>query len=202
MSFDERAADWEKLERRRLLAEAVADAITRRCALESSMRLLDIGAGTGLLSRRLATKVHTVMALDSSKKMLDQLQGRPDAVNVVPVHGDIMKYESSEPFDGIVSSMTLHHIRDIPALFARLYDWLRPGGFIALADLAPEDGSFHDRGNEGVYHFGFEKEPLEKAAKNAGFDEVDYRIVHTIEKAADRRYDVFLLTARRENPSR
>jgi cyclopropane fatty-acyl-phospholipid synthase-like methyltransferase len=197
MSFDERAADWEKLERRRLLAEAVADAITRRCALESSMRLLDIGAGTGLLSRRLAPKVHTVMALDSSQKMLDQLRGRAGAENVVPVHGDIMSYEPSEPFDGIVSSMTLHHIRDIPALFARLYDWLRPGAFVALADLAPEDGSFHDRGNEGVYHFGFEKEPLEKAAKNAGFDEVDYRIVHTIEKATDRRYDVFLLTAKR-----
>ena len=108
MSFDERAADWEKLERRRLLAEAVADVITRRCALESSMRLLDIGAGTGLLSRRLATKVRTVVALDSSRKMLDQLQERPDAENVVPVHGDIMKYEPPSPFDGIVSSMTMH----------------------------------------------------------------------------------------------
>ena len=39
-------------------------------------------------------------------------------------------------FAGIVSSMTMHHIADIPAMFARFRNLLLPDGFLAIAEEA------------------------------------------------------------------
>ena len=193
MSFDQRAATWDASDRRQALAQAVADAIQKHIPLRGNMRLLDFGAGTGLLTRRLAPFVGSVTAVDASANMLKKLtEVLPNAA----IHqGDIMEYEPNEAFDLIVSSMTMHHIQDIDALLAKLYNLLTPGGYIALADLAEEDGSFHDHGNEGVHHYGFNCDTLKKRAKNAGFEDLKCRIVHTVVKAKGE-YPIFLLTAK------
>ena len=193
MSFDRRAATWDASDRRQALAQAVADAIQEHIPLRGNMRLLDFGAGTGLLTRRLAPFVGSVTAVDTSANMLKKLtEVLPNAA----IHqGDIIEYDSNEAFDLIVSSMTMHHIRDIDALLAKLYNLLTPGGHIALADLAEEDGSFHDHGNEGVHHYGFNCDTLKKRAKNAGFKDIDCSIVHTVVKTKGE-YPIFLLTAK------
>ncbi|WP_300361772.1 class I SAM-dependent methyltransferase [Hydrogenimonas sp.] len=197
MSFDVRAGTWDASDRRQALAEAVAQAIRERFDLESSMHLLDIGAGTGLLTRRLLPFVGKMSAVDTSAGMLERLrENLADSDDRVTIyHTDIVGFDNPEPFDGIVSSMTIHHIEDTKMLFEKLHAMLKPGGFIALADLAPEDGTFHDHGNEGVFHFGFEEASLKKIAEDAGFESLAYRIVHTVDKGAKGTYDIFLLTA-------
>jgi len=74
MSFDERAKTWDSSERRQALAEAVANAIKSSVTLNSSMHLLDIGAGTGLLTRRILPYVNKITALDTSAGMLEELE--------------------------------------------------------------------------------------------------------------------------------
>ncbi len=193
MSFDTKAASWDASERRQALAENVAQAIKEELAIEPSSRILDFGAGTGLLTERLAEKNHQVVACDTSAQMLKKLRQKlPRAHCVV---GDILAFESEEPFDLIVSSMTLHHIQDTTALFAKLFHLLRPGGYLAIADLSLEDGTFHDQGNDGVYHFGFEEESLCKQMERIGFADIRYRTVHTVRKDNGRVYDIFLLVA-------
>ena len=41
--------------------------------------------------------------------------------------------------------MAMHHVEDTAHFLKTLYDHLNPGGFIAVADLDKEDGSFHSR---------------------------------------------------------
>jgi 2-polyprenyl-3-methyl-5-hydroxy-6-metoxy-1,4-benzoquinol methylase len=55
-TFDERAREWDTPERR-MRAEAVADAIRANVALTPKMRVVDVGAGTGLLGLSLAGEV-------------------------------------------------------------------------------------------------------------------------------------------------
>ncbi len=194
MCFDQRAATWDASDRRQALAEAVAEAIRRSVPLNADMRLLDFGAGTGLLTRRLAPFVGEVTAVDTSAGMLEKLaEGLADAHIR---HVDIMAMPEEETFDLVVSSMTMHHIPDIDVLFEKLHTLLAPGGHIALADLAEEDGSFHDHGNVGVHHFGFNGEDLEKRVKKAGFADVACRVVHTVVKERGK-YPIFLLSAKR-----
>ena len=195
MGFDERAKSWDSSERRQALAEAVANAIKSTIELNSSMHLLDIGAGTGLLTRRVLPSVDKITAIDTSSGMLSELEKSVKG-NVEICQTDIMEYKPSKEFDGIISSMTMHHIEDIETLFKHLYKLLKPGGFIALADLAPEDGTFHTNGNDGVFHFGFAEDLLNKYAKSAGFKGISYKIVHKVEKPKNS-YDIFLITAQK-----
>ncbi len=193
MSFDQRAQDWDSSSRRRELARALAEAITKRIEMHPSMRVLDIGAGTGLLSRQIRPYVASIVAVDSSKAMLEKLLEYSEEIETV--HSDILDYRPKEQFDGIISSMTLHHIKDIEHLMRHLHSMLKRGAFIALGDLAPEKGDFHDHGNEGVYHFGFDEATITQAALKAGFRDCVYELVYKIDKGDGRVYDVFLFSA-------
>jgi len=53
MGFDERAKTWDASDRRQALASDVAGEILRKIDLRPDMRILDMGAGTGLLTERL-----------------------------------------------------------------------------------------------------------------------------------------------------
>ncbi len=88
--------------------------------------------------------------------------------------------------------MTLHHIQDIESLFRKLYQSLNSGGFLAIADLDLEDGSFHTD-NSGVYHYGFEFNRLLKLAEDIGFIDLDIKSCGFIKK--DRDFEVKLLIA-------
>lgn len=199
--FDVRAADWEKGDVRTMLAGAIAQAILADVPLESSMHLLDFGAGTGLLNRPLLPKIGKLTALDSSEKMLEMhLASAPEAYvdRIETVFADVMTAPANfeGAFDGIISSMTMHHVADIPALLAQLRSYCKPGAFLALADLRTEDGSFHGGDNTGVEHFGFDEATLLAQTEAAGFADAKMRTVHVVEKP-EQRYPIFLLTARR-----
>lgn len=199
--FDVRAADWEKADARTMLAGAIAQAILTDVPLDSTMHLLDFGAGTGLLNRPLLPKIAKLTALDSSEKMLEMhLASAPPAYvdRIETVFADVMTAPADfeGAFDGIISSMTMHHVADIPALMARLRTYCKPGAFLALADLRTEDGTFHGGDNTGVEHFGFDEATLVAQTEGAGFEDVAMRTVHVVERD-DARYPIFLLTARR-----
>ncbi len=196
--FAHKSKTWDMNSKRVKNARAIADAILKNIKIDKTMTIMDLGAGTGLLSYFLSPFVKKIVAIDNSPSMLAEFESKCDrfACETQALLLDIEEAEISQlHFDGIVSSMTLHHIEDIPTLFHRLDTLLRPNGFIALADLDKEDGTFHSD-NTGVHHFGFDRESLRKFAESAGFEEIRFETVSTIAKPR-RSYDVFLMTARR-----
>ena len=195
--FAHKSKSWDMNSRRVKNAEAIAETIVRNIPLRPDMHLLDLGAGTGLLSYFLAQKVGKITALDNSPSMLAEFAAkRPEfACETEILEGDIMQLPIETRYDGIVSSMTIHHIEDIPALLKRLHSILKPDGFIALADLEHEDGTFHSD-NTGVYHYGFDTAQLAEMAEKAGFEDVAVHHASTITKP-HREFGVFLLTGRR-----
>ncbi len=91
--------------------------------------------------------------------------------------------------------MTLHHVENLKDFFETIYKNLNADGFIAIADLESEDGTFHSD-NAGVFHFGFEEKELCKIVESTGFKEVNFENINTINKP-HRDFGVFLLTAKR-----
>jgi 2-polyprenyl-3-methyl-5-hydroxy-6-metoxy-1,4-benzoquinol methylase len=202
--FDAVAAGWDGCPRRVLLAGAVAGAIRTRLPLRADWRLLDYGAGTGLLTLHLQPLVGGVVAMDSSKGMLEVLDGKARAAGMANVECRLCDLEAEEPpagerFDAVVSAMTLHHLRE-PRLMLRTWAaMLRPGGWIAVADLEPEDGTFHDD-PAGIFHHGFAAGDLLGWLVEAGLGEGKVETVHHIRKetpSGTREYPVFLATARK-----
>ncbi|RMF87708.1 MAG: class I SAM-dependent methyltransferase, partial [Nitrospirae bacterium] len=99
-----------------------------------------------------------------------------------------------ETFDAVVSAMALHHVEDTERLLRAFARHLRPGGWLALADLDAEDGTFHPPEVEGVYHHGFDRAALAALLERAGFEGVRFTTAHTVEREG-RAYPVFLVTA-------
>lgn len=195
--FNRVAKDWDKSDRRQATAFSVSQAILNRFNLNKNMNILDFGAGTGLLTRHICPFVGSLLALDTSSGMLKELEKNSknwQNCNIKIEHNDILEFNSNTKFDAIISSMTMHHIKEIDKLFKKFSSLLKSNGFIAIADLMPEDGTFHTHGNDGVFHFGFSKEFLDKVTKDNGFKNISYEKVCTIQKPQND-YDIFLLTA-------
>ena len=183
--FDARAATWDddpsKVER----AKAVAEAIAREIPLSPSMRALEYGAGTGLLSFLLRDKVGEITLADVSDGMLDVARGNLSAGDAVP-----------GAFDIVYSLMTLHHIPDTDGILRRFHDVLAQRGILCVADLDTEDGSFHGEGFDG--HKGFDREALRAKALAAGFADVRFTTAYEMHKEAGgrmRSFPIFLMVA-------
>jgi len=203
--FDLVATQWDGCPRRVELAGAVAGGILGRLPFRPGWRLLDYGAGTGLLTLHLQPHVGRVVAMDSSQGMLDVLGGKAREAGMANVEcrlGDLEHDESptGERFDAIVSAMTLHHLREPGAMLKQWAAMLAPGGWIAAADLEPEDGTFHDDPT-GIFHHGFAAADVLKWMEEAGLSDGRVDTVHRIRKdlrpAGVREFPVFLATARK-----
>lgn len=173
----------------------IATAIRDGVGLSSVMHVMDFGAGTGLLLQRIAPYVGKVTAVDVSPAMIAQLEAKREQIEaeLMIVEADLSKEPMEESFDGIISSMTLHHVEDVPAMLRRLGDMVKPGGFIAIADLETEDGSFHDE-DTGVFHFGFDPDALAVMAEESGLTSVSASRVSVVKKPHGD-FPVFLLMA-------
>jgi 2-polyprenyl-3-methyl-5-hydroxy-6-metoxy-1,4-benzoquinol methylase len=108
---------------------------------------------------------------------------------------DLEESDIDHRFDGIISSMTIHHIENIDAMFRKFHSMVREGGFIAISDLDLEDGSFHTE-DTGVFHFGFDRGELAKSAAKTGFHTIQVSSASVVHKPQGD-FPVFLLTAAR-----
>lgn len=202
--FDEDSATWDQEPRRAKLAKAVAQAIIETVRPNEGMDVLDFGCGTGLLTLELQPLVRSITGVDSSAGMLDGLKGKVASRNLANVKTQFLDLEQGAAlagsYDLIVSSMTLHHIREVGPLLVRLAGALRPGGRLCIADLAPDGGQFHTN-NEGVFHFGFSESELWQGFAGAGLTGLTYRTAASVTKPAadgtDREFEIFLMAGRK-----
>ena len=167
------------------------------------MQVLEYGCGTGLCGLQLAPEVGQLTAVDTSAGMLEELRKKVQAFdlgNVAPILISPDRWTLPDAvFDLVFSSMVLHHIEATLTLLKHLEQSLKPGGFLALADLEKEDGTFHDDPT-GVAHHGFEPQALITMLERLGITALKARTVHMINKQHgddERTYPVFLITGRK-----
>ena len=203
-NFDTEAATWDEQSTRVRLAQDIADAMQRQIPITSGMDALDLGCGTGLLSFHLQPLVRSITGIDNSPGMLDVFNAKVAAQGLTNISSQLRDLDKGDTLSGqyhlIVSSMTLHHIREFAPLFAQFYRIMAPGGFLGLADLDLDDGQFHED-STGVFHPGFDRGALRQALIDAGFVDVAATTAAEVEKKArngeQRRFTVLLMTGRK-----
>lgn len=201
-NFDQAALTWDDSPTRMQLAADIRAAILERMSPQPDWRVLDFGCGTGLLSLPWANRVKRLTGADLSSGMLEVFRdkaARHGLNNVDTLPLDHQTSPLGGPFDLIVSSMTMHHIEDIPALLRRWFDALAPGGQLLAADLDLDGGRFHSD-NTGVFHFGFERAWLEQTLTQAGFSVLEICTATNVRKNTahgEESFSVFLIHARR-----
>ena len=193
--FSEKSKVYEKEPARVDNVTNIADAILGKLVYDrTTTHVLDFGSGTGLLTTKVAPHVKKITTVDISPSMNEQLRSKKDSLpcELTMLEIDLSTAELDETFDGIISSMTIHHVKDTLALFQKFHRLLNSGGTIALADLDKEDGTFHSE-ETGVFHFGFDQDAFAALAKKAGFQDVSIEIV-SVAKKPYGEYPIFLLT--------
>ena len=202
-NFDERAKDWDSDPDKVKRARAVADAIRGLLPLTKEMNALEYGCGTGLLSFALQTDLGQITLADTSQGMLDVLSGKIASANVMNMHP--MRLDlSSDPlpvgrYDLTYSLMTLHHIHGTDDILKKFHALLEPNGYLIVADLDKEDGSFHTDGSTDV-HLGFDRKEFQKKVESAGFGNVTFSTVYEIRKMVgnkERTFPIFLMVAQK-----
>jgi tRNA (cmo5U34)-methyltransferase len=139
--FNAHAADYDRA-RSRLIPPFERFYRTATEALDlcqpSPERVLDLGAGTGLLSSfvRSAFPAAELTLLDGAAAMLAQARARLGAERTSYVEADLCDPLPAGPWDAIVSALAIHHLADEAkrGLFGRVHADLRPGGVFVNAE--------------------------------------------------------------------
>ncbi|MCR8659516.1 class I SAM-dependent methyltransferase [Paenibacillus endoradicis] len=116
---------------------------------KKSPSILDLGAGTGLMSSFLLKKYPnaSVTLIDLSEKMLDvaktRLQSYP---NVSYLIADYTNYIAKEQYDIIVSALSIHHLTDPQKLelYENTYNNLKDTGIFINADQVLGETAYLD----------------------------------------------------------
>ena len=107
-----------------------------------NMRIIDLGCGTGELTRELHEQLSAAetLGIDSSESMLRKAS--PSSTLHFEL-GDIASLTTDHPFDLVFSNAALHWIPDHEQLFARLMSLLAPAGQLAVQMPANHDHPSH-----------------------------------------------------------
>lgn len=119
------------------LDSALAEAVSGRA------RVLEVAAGTGLVTPVLAEAAGEVVATDYAAAMVDHLREKVAAAgstNVECRQADIyeLPFEPGS-FDAVVAANVLHLVPDLEAALAALVGMLRPGGILVAPTFCHDE---------------------------------------------------------------
>jgi ubiquinone/menaquinone biosynthesis C-methylase UbiE len=203
--FERAAVIWDKDPGRVQMAQTIADAMIAALEPKGTEMVMDYGTGTGNIALRMLPHVKKIIAVDSSSGMLDMLKQKLSSAGIESI--EIKEWSVGQNpeylprFDIIVSSMTMHHIRNTEQAVMAFHDLLLPGGSIAIADLDSDNGEFHE--TPGITeHDGIDRRYLQQVFEKAGFVSVRFLEAATIQKTSSRTgklrdFTIFLMTAQR-----
>ncbi|MCX6223952.1 MAG: class I SAM-dependent methyltransferase [Bacteroidia bacterium] len=202
--FDIKAAEWDNNPIHWDRSRAIVEEMIKRIPLIKEMTALEYGAGTGIASFLLKDYLKEITLMDNSSEMVRVISEKikaSGATNLRALNFDLENTDYSvEKFDLIFTQMVLHHVADIQNVLMRFSKLLNPGGYLAIADLYPEDGTFH--GPDFTGHKGFNVEILSSQIRKQGFKNVSHQQCFIINKRISdteiKPFPVFLIVAKRD----
>jgi hypothetical protein len=120
------------------------------------------------------------------------------AGNMVLIRFDLLKDPlPRDRYHLICTVMTLHHMMDTEKVLSDFHQLLEHPGYLCVADLDKEDGSFHHE-KDFVGHTGFNRRELQEQVLRTGFRKVTFKTCVTLTKkleAGVKNYPMFLMIA-------
>ena len=112
-------------------------------AVRGKRKVLEVAAGTGIVTSALAQTSDHVVATDYAEAMVDALQQRVQGAgleNVTCEQADIysLPYSAGE-FDAVVAANVLHLVPDLPAAIQALRSVTKPGGVLVAPTFCHDE---------------------------------------------------------------
>lgn len=150
-------------------------------------KVLDIGAGTGLLSSFLSLKYPDAnfTLIDISEKMLDLAKIRFENNNNMNFTvSDYTEYNFTDKYDIIMSSLSIHHLEneDKKALYKKCYNMLNPNGVFINADQVLGSTPFIENRNKKLWKQKIESSGLSRNELEACYERIKLDKEATLDK--------------------
>ena len=164
-------------------------------------KAVDIGCGEGGdLSLMLANRCKSVFSLDYDPKVISGLQRilkKKDIGNVTPKVADMLSTGLPDNFaDLVLMSQVLHHAQDPRLALKEAIRILKPGGTLALLDLAQhKEESFRE--THGHIWLGFDRSQLEFFVKEFKCRIIESEIIPS-ENMVDKKLPVICMILTKE----
>jgi len=112
-------------------------------AVRGKRKVLEVAAGTGIVTSALAQTSDHVVATDYAEAMVDALEQRVQSAgleNVTCEQADIysLPYSAGE-FDAVVAANVLHLVPDLPAAIQALRSVTKPGGVLVAPTFCHDE---------------------------------------------------------------
>jgi ubiquinone/menaquinone biosynthesis C-methylase UbiE len=118
------------------------DYATLLSVLKKGLHVLDVGCGTGAISKGIAECVGafgSVTGIDNTETFITSgKETYKDIANLQLIHADLFAFESETKFDLIVAARTFQWLNNPKEALKRLRAFLKPGGLISILDYNHE----------------------------------------------------------------
>ncbi len=202
--FDLEAVTWDLDPSRVKRAQSIARQLIQAIPDSKGMTAIEVGCGTGLMSFCLEDHFSKIALVDSSEGMINVLNekiAKQEIEHFNTYHLDFLELPEEVPaVDVIYSLLTLHHIRDYRKALESSKDRLLAGGYLCVADLEKEDGSFHAHIPGYDLHNGFERDEIQQVMTDLGLKVIHNEICYVIEsdKSGElRKFPLFMIIGKK-----
>ena len=139
--------------------------------------ILDIGAGTGLLTSFILEKIPNakLTLIDISEKMIEEAKSRlKDRPNITYIVDDYTKYQFDKKYEIVMSSLSIHHLTNQQKrqLYENIYSILNKNGVFINADQVLGSTPFIENLYKRVWKFKVENSGLSKDELHAAYERV------------------------------
>ena len=171
-------AEWiQVLERPQRIEGLKIDEIIASLKLKPGMVVADIGSGSGVFSRPLAKTVAPdgkVIAVDIETGLLSYVRERAQKENIPNIETHLAEPNdaklSGEVVDLALIHDVLHHIENRALYLKNLFQYIKPGGRVAIVDPDPDDPEGAHRNQSEML---VSKAEIDQWMKAAGFQMVE-----------------------------
>ncbi|WP_433944705.1 class I SAM-dependent methyltransferase [Paenibacillus sp. SN-8-1] len=160
------------------IAKVSSDAIRELLVDAKGKNAIDFGCGTGLVGMNLLDEFRSVLFLDTSPNMIDQVQLKISEMNIQNADTLCFDFEQGGltglKADYIFMAQVLLHIKDVEFVLSRLYEVLNEGGHLLIVDFDKNENIASD-----LVHNGFDQDELTKIMTQIGYREVTSRTFYS-----------------------
>jgi len=160
------------------IAKVSSDAIRAYLVDAKGRNAIDFGCGTGLVGMSLVDEFNSVLFLDTSPNMINQIKQKISDFNIQ--NADTLCFdieqEAQPDFhaDYIFMAQVLLHIHDVEFVLSRLFDVLNEGGHLLIADFDKNEKVVSD-----FVHNGFDQAELADVMTKIGYRDIQSKTFYT-----------------------
>jgi len=160
------------------LAKVSSNAIHEHLGDVKSKNAIDFGCGTGLVGMCLINEFSSMLFLDSSQNMIDQVKQKISHSNIGNAATLCFDFErdslSDLHADYIFMAQVLLHIDNVEEVLSRLYEVLNESGHLLIVDFDKNEEVVSD-----LVHNGFDQMELSKLMAKIGYRNIQSKTFYT-----------------------